>query len=134
MNRNFAFQPVRSTLMWLVAACVLTFAGQVASAADPGNRLEAVDVQTLPGQVVQLTLRTSGPAPEPMAFTIDNPARISLDLPDTALAQPSRRVDVNSAGVDTVLAAEASGRTRLVVNLDHMQPYTTRVAGNEIVG
>ncbi|HQW08610.1 MAG TPA: type IV pilus secretin PilQ [Steroidobacteraceae bacterium] len=133
MNRNFAFQPVRSTLMWLVAACVLTFAGQVASAADPGNRLEAVDVQTLPGQVVQLTLRTSGPAPEPMAFTIDNPARISLDLPDTALALPSRRVDVNSAGVDTVLAAEASGRTRLVVNLDHMQPYTTRVAGNEIV-
>ena len=81
MNRNFAFQPVRSTLMWLVAACVLTFAGQVASAADPENRLEAVDVQTLPGQVVQLTLRTSGPAPEPMAFTIDNPARISLDLP-----------------------------------------------------
>lgn len=133
MNRNFAFQPVRSTLMWLVAACVLTFAGQVASAADPENRLEAVDVQTLPGQVVQLTLRTSGPAPEPMAFTIDNPARISLDLPDTALALPSRRVDVNSAGVDTVLAAEASGRTRLVVNLDHMQPYTTRVAGNEIV-
>ncbi len=133
MNRNFAFQPVRSTLMWLVAACVLTFAGQVASAADPENRLEAVDVQTLPGQVVQLTLRTSGPAPEPMAFTIDNPARISLDLPGTALALPSRRVDVNSAGVDTVLAAEASGRTRLVVNLDHMQPYTTRVAGNEIV-
>ena len=133
MNRNFAFQPVRSTLMWLVAACVLTFAGQVASAADPENRLEAVDVQTLPGQVVQLTLRTSGPAPEPMAFTIDNPARISLDLPDTALALPARRVDVHSAGVDTVLAAEASGRTRLVVNLDHMQPYTTRVSGNEIV-
>jgi len=133
MNRNFAFSPVRSTLMWLLAACVLTFAGQAASAADPENRLEAVDVQTLPGQVVQLTLRTSGPAPEPVAFTIDNPARISLDLPGTALALAARRIDVHSAGVDTVLAAEASGRTRLVVNLDHMQPYTTRVAGNEVV-
>ncbi|MGE0580863.1 MAG: type IV pilus secretin PilQ [Steroidobacteraceae bacterium] len=133
MNRNIAFQPVRGTWLRLLAACVLAFAGQVASAADPENRLEAVDVQTLPGQVVQLTLRTSGPAPEPMAFTIDNPARISLDLPDTALALPARRIDVHSAGVDTVLAAEASGRTRLVVNLDHMQPYSTRVAGNEIV-
>ncbi|MBV6424953.1 MAG: hypothetical protein NAOJABEB_02767 [Steroidobacteraceae bacterium] len=133
MNRYVAFEPVRSTLLWLLAACVFLATGQVASAADPGNRLEAVDVQTLPGQVVQLTLRTSGPAPEPVAFTIDNPARISLDLPDTALALPSRRVDVNSAGVDAVLAAEASGRTRLVVNLDHMQPYTTRVAGNEII-
>lgn len=134
MNRNVAFQPVRSTLMWLLAACcVLVFTGQVAFAADPGNRLEAVDVQTLPGQVVQLTLRTSAPAPEPLTFTIDNPARISLDLPDTALALASRRVDVHSAGVDTVLAAEAAGRTRLVVNLDHMQPYTTRVSGNEII-
>lgn len=133
MNRYDAFQPVRSTLMRLLAACVLTFAGQAASAADPENRLEAVDVQTLPGQVVQLTLRTSGPAPEPLAFTIDNPARISLDLPDTALALSSRRIDVHSAGVDTVLAAEASGRTRLVVNLDHLQPYTTRVSGNEII-
>ncbi len=120
MNRNIAFHPVRGTWLRLMAACVLAFAGQVASAADPENRLEAVDVQTLPGQVVQLTLRTSGPAPEPMAFTIDNPARISLDLPDTALALPARRVDVHSAGVDTVLAAEASGRTRLFVNLDHM--------------
>ncbi|GMU69502.1 MAG: hypothetical protein AMXMBFR37_18340 [Steroidobacteraceae bacterium] len=90
-------------------------------------------MQTLPGQVVQLTLRTSAPAPEPLTFTIDNPARISLDLPDTALALASRRVDVHSAGVDTVLAAEAAGRTRLVVNLDHMQPYTTRVSGNEII-
>ncbi|MGD9599628.1 MAG: type IV pilus secretin PilQ [Steroidobacteraceae bacterium] len=133
MNRYVAFEPVRSTLLWLLAACVFLATGQVASAADPGNRLEAVDVQTLPGQVVQLTLRTSGPAPEPVTFTIDNPARISLDLPDTALALPSRRVDVNSAGVDAVLAAEASGRTRLVVNLDHMQPYTTRVVGNEII-
>jgi type IV pilus assembly protein PilQ len=133
MNRYDAFHPVRSTLLRLLAVCVLTFAGQVASAADPENRLEAVDVQTLPGQVVQLTLRTSGPAPEPLAFTIENPARISLDLPDTALALTSRRIDVHSAGVDTVLAAEASGRTRLVVNLDTLQPYTTQVSGNTIV-
>jgi len=133
MNRNDAFQPVRSTLLRLLAACVLTFAGQVASAAEPGNRLEAVDVQTLPGQVVQLTLRTSGPAPEPLAFTIENPARISLDLPDTALALTTRRIDVHSAGVDTVLAAEAAGRTRLVVNLDTLQPYSTQVSGNSII-
>lgn len=117
----------------LLAACALMLVGQLAHAAEPSNRLEAVDVQTLPGQVVQLTLRTSGPAPEPRAFTIDNPARISLDLPDTGLGLENRRIDVRSAGVDTVLAAEASDRTRLVVNLDRMQPYTTRVDGNTIV-
>jgi type IV pilus assembly protein PilQ len=133
MKRINAFHPVRTTLAWLLAACVLTFAGPPAVAADAGNSLEAVDVQTLPGQVVQLTLRTSGAAPTPSTFTIDNPARISIDLPDTKLGMASRRIDVRSAGVDTVLAAEASGRTRLVVNLDRLQPYTTRVEGNDII-
>ncbi len=61
----------------------------------------------------------SGPAPQPLPFTIDKPARIALDLPNTALALASRRIDVRNGGVDTVLAAEANGRTRLVVNVDH---------------
>ncbi|MCU0759533.1 MAG: type IV pilus secretin PilQ [Steroidobacteraceae bacterium] len=104
-----------------------------AHAQDAANRLEAVDVQTLPGQQLQLTLRLSGPAPEPLSFTIDNPARISLDLPKTTLALPSRRIDVRSGGLDTILAAEGNGRTRLVMNLDRLLPYQTKVAGNTIV-
>jgi type IV pilus assembly protein PilQ len=75
----------------------------------------------------------SGPAPEPMPFTIDKPARIAFDLPNTSLALASRRVDVRSGGVDTVLAAEANGRTRIVVNVDTLLPYTTKVDGNDIV-
>lgn len=46
-------------------------------------------MQALAGQQVQLTLHTSGPAHQPLAFTIDRPARISLDLPGVALALPS---------------------------------------------
>src|SRR5208337_4828884 len=85
------------------------------------------------GQQVQLKLRMSGPAPEPLPFTIDKPARIAFDLPNTALALASRRIDVRSGGVDTVLAAEANGRTRVVVNVDALLPYTTKVDGNNIV-
>ena len=97
------------------------------------NKLEAIDVQTLSGQQVQLTLRMSGPAPQPLAFTIDKPARIALDLPDTTIAMASRRIDVRSGGVDTVLAAEANGRTRIVVDLDSLIPYATKVEGNTIL-
>ena len=89
--------------------------------------------KTLSGNQLQLTLHLSGPAPEPLSFTIDKPARISLDLPNTTLALPSRRIDVGSDGVDTVLAAEANGRTRMVLNLDQQMPYQTRVSGNDIV-
>jgi len=113
--------------MALVALSALTFKAQ---AADP-TKLEAIDVQTS-GQQVQLKLHLSGPAPEPLPFTIDKPARIAFDLPNTTLALPSRRIDVRSGGVDTVLAAEANGRTRLVVNVDSLMPYTTQVEGNTI--
>jgi type IV pilus assembly protein PilQ len=103
-----------------------------ALAADP-NKLESIEVQTLSGQQVQLKLHLSGPPAEPMPFTIDKPARIAFDLPDTTLALTSRRVDVHSGGVDSVVAAEANGRTRLVVNVDSLLPYTTKVDGNTII-
>jgi type IV pilus assembly protein PilQ len=115
--------------MLLVALSAIT---SLAQAADP-VKLEAIDVQTLSGQQVQLKLRMSGPAPEPLPFTIDKPARIAFDLPNTALALASRRIDVRSGGVDTVLAAEANGRTRVVVNVDALLPYTTKVDGNNII-
>jgi type IV pilus assembly protein PilQ len=96
-------------------------------------RLEAIDVQPLPGQQVELRLRLNGAAPEPMTFTIDDPARISLDLPNTALALDSRRQDANVGPLTTVLAAEANGRTRVVMNLSTMVPYETRVEGNNVI-
>ncbi|MGH8265560.1 MAG: type IV pilus secretin PilQ [Steroidobacteraceae bacterium] len=114
-------------------ATVLLIGSQPALAQNPDKTLQKIEVQTLPGQQVQLRLLLSGPAPEPLSFTIDKPARISLDLPDTGLALESRRIDVNSAGLASILAAEANGRTRLVLNLDSLVPYTTRVDGNTII-
>jgi len=97
------------------------------------NQLQEIQVQALPGNRIELRLTTSGAAPAPLAFTIDNPARISLDLPGTTLALPSRRKEVKVGPLDTILAAEAEGRTRVVLNLDTMVPYETRVDGNSIV-
>jgi type IV pilus assembly protein PilQ len=134
MNRSTAFHHLRSALGLALACLAATFVMQGAQAADAtGNSLQSIDVQTIGGKQVQLTMHLSGPAPEPMSFTIDKPARISLDLPGVTLALPSHRIDVASAGVDTVLAAEASGRTRVVLNLDAMQPYTTKVSGNDLI-
>jgi type IV pilus assembly protein PilQ len=116
------------------AACIAaTLVLSTLAYAQDANKLQAIDVQTLPGQQLQLTMRLSGPATEPLSFTIDNPARISFDLPNTALALPSRRIEVKAAGLDTIVAAEAKDRTRLVLNLDRLMPYETRLDGNNIV-
>jgi len=133
MNKITIRQLTTSTLLWLAACVIVGLVSKAAYAQGTPNKLESIDVQNVSGQQVQLTLRHSSPPSEPVAFTIDNPARISLDLANTALAIPSRRIDVRSGGVDSVLAAEAAGRTRLVLNLDRLLPYTTRVSGNDII-
>src|SRR5882762_14442 len=122
----------RTAMMGAMALLALGAFSFTARAADP-LKLESIDVQTLSGQQVQLKLHLSGPAPEPLPFTIDKPARIAFDLPNTTLGLASRRIDVRSGGVDSVLAAEANGRTRLVVNVDSLLPYTTKVDGNIII-
>ena len=102
-------------------------------AQDAARRLEAIEVQPLPGQRLELRLRHNEAAPEPMSFTIDDPARIAIDLPDTVIALPSRRQDVNLGPLTTILAAEANGRTRIVLNMSTLVPYATRVEGNSVV-
>ncbi|MGH8177006.1 MAG: type IV pilus secretin PilQ [Steroidobacter sp.] len=97
------------------------------------NRLESIQASSQPGNKVELTLRLSDAAPTPLTFTVDNPARIALDLPDTSVAMASRRVDVKQGVLDTVNVAEANGRTRVVLNVDNLVPYETRVDGNTII-
>ncbi|MFI4877602.1 MAG: type IV pilus secretin PilQ [Steroidobacterales bacterium] len=119
----------------LVVAGVLGMFPVTAAHAQAAGQpaLQAIDVQPLAGQQLQLTMRLSGPAPQPLSFTIDNPARISFDLPNTTLALPSRRIDVHTSGLDTILAAETKDRTRLVLNLDKLVPYDTHIDGSNII-
>jgi type IV pilus assembly protein PilQ len=125
----------RRVTRWLggTAATVALAWGALAQAQAPAVSLTAVEVQPQQGNSLQVRLVTSGPAPEPLAFTIDQPARLSIDLPEVGLALENRRVDVKSAGVDSIVAAEAGGRTRVVFNLDSLVPYTARAEGDAVV-
>jgi type IV pilus assembly protein PilQ len=121
----------RSVFAWLTGALTgLFMAGQVAAAE---NTLEAVDVGSLPGNKVQVVLKMSQPAEMPLSFTIDNPARIALDLPNTSngLGKTTQPIGVGLA--KSLTAVEAQGRTRVVLNLVQMAPYETRVEGNMVV-
>jgi len=124
---------MRTVLTGLTCVMGMSFVtAGTAFAQDAANSLDDIQVRALPGDQIELRLILSGDAPEPLAFTIDEPARIALDLRDTALGLKSRRKDVGLGVLDTILAAEANGRTRVVLNLDAMVPYETRVEGNSV--
>ncbi len=121
----------KTVFTWITSA----FAGMFLAAhtANAANTLESVDVGSLPGNKVQIILKMSEPPAHPLSFTIDNPARIALDLPDThnGLGKAAKPIGVGLA--KSLTAVEAQGRTRVVLNLVQMAPYETRVEGNMIV-
>jgi type IV pilus assembly protein PilQ len=133
MIRLNPLNPIQSALATLLTVLIVGSTLLSPARAADSNSLQAIDVRPMSGQQLQLTLKLSGPAPTPTSFTIDDPARISVDLPGTTLALTSRRIDVRSGGLDTILAAQTADRSRLVLNLDKMMPYAVKVDGNNIV-
>jgi type IV pilus assembly protein PilQ len=133
MKRSNITNIQTGTWTHLAATLALLLTVVTGHAADAGNTLKSIDVKPLGNKQTQITLHLSAVATEPLAFTIDKPARISFDLQNTALALATRRIDVGSNGVDSVLAAEANGRARVVLNLDSLQPYATKLSGNDVI-
>ncbi|PKL94947.1 MAG: type IV pilus secretin PilQ [Gammaproteobacteria bacterium HGW-Gammaproteobacteria-9] len=95
-------------------------------------KLNALDVAALPGDRVELKLAFDEPVASPRGYTLDQPARIALDLPGVSnnLGAKNRELGVGNARSVTVV--EAQGRTRLIVNLTSLVPYSTRVDGNNL--
>jgi type IV pilus assembly protein PilQ len=114
-------------------AFLLPLIGLTVAWGQETNTLEAIEFSAESGNRITVYLKMSSMAPEPLSFAIDNPARISLDLPNTTLAMGARRTVVKTGALDTVVAAEAQGRTRVVLNMDYMVPYNTRVDGNTVI-
>lgn len=119
---------MNSTLSRLGLSMLAAFISPALLAAN----LNSLDVASLPGDRVELKLAFDEPVPEPRGYTLDQPARIALDLPGVSskLASKSRELGVGNARSVTVV--EAQGRTRLIVNLTSLVPYSTRVDGNNL--
>lgn len=125
---------VRHLPMQLLAfAAVMLLAGSAyAASAHAANALQKIASNSLPGGGVQVVLTLAGPAPQPVGFTTDRPARIALDLPGTRndLAQKNQSIGIGVAR--SIATAQADGRTRVVLNLAHLVPYHVRVEGNKV--
>ena len=94
--------------------------------------LNALDVASLPGDRVELKLAFDEPVPTPRGYTLDQPARIALDLPGVSSNLKSKNHELGVGNARSVTVVEAQGRTRLIVNLTSLVPYSTRVDGNNL--
>jgi len=94
--------------------------------------LNALDVAALPGDRVELRLAFDEPVAMPRGYTLDQPARIALDLPGVSSNLGTKNRELGVGNARSVTVVEAQGRTRLVVNLTSLMPYSARVDGNNL--
>ena len=95
--------------------------------------LDNVSYTSLPGNRVQVKLKLSAPVESaPLSFTIDNPARIAIDLPGTTLNLKDRTQRIGVGNAESVTAVEAENRARVVVNLGQLVPYDIETNGDVI--
>jgi type IV pilus assembly protein PilQ len=96
--------------------------------------LKDISYSALPGDKVQLSLQFSEPLQEePVNFTIDNPARIAIDLPNVSLALEDKSQSIGIGMAHSVTAVEAAGRTRVVVNLVNSVSYDISQQGDLVL-
>jgi len=119
-------------LMSVLAICVVSqFAG--ISSAYAAATLDDITFSTIAGDQLEVTLHLSGDIPEPGSFTIDNPARIALDLPGTKVNMQERNIDVGVGLARSIKTVEAGGRTRVVINLARLTQYNINKRGDKII-
>lgn len=94
--------------------------------------LQALDVATLPGDRVELKLTFDEPVLAPRGYTIEQPARIALDLPGVSSKLGTKNRELGGGNARSVTVVEAKDRTRLIINLNSISPYSTRAQGNSV--
>ena len=96
--------------------------------------LDDISYSSLPGDRVQVEMKLSEPLQaDPLNFTIDNPARVVLDFPDTSLNIGNKNQSIGIGAAHSISAVEAAGRTRVVLNLVKSVGYEMQVQGNSVI-
>ncbi|MFN3750163.1 MAG: type IV pilus secretin PilQ [Thiobacillus sp.] len=98
------------------------------------NAVESIETATLPGGKVAVRVNLKNPlSATPAGFTVGNPPRIALDLPDTGNAVGRNTVAANVGPLSSVNVVQAGTRTRLVLNLSKSVEYDTRIDGKSLI-
>ncbi len=110
----------------LVGALVLSFGANAAN-------LQGIEFASLPGDKTEIRMEFDGTPPQPSGYTIEQPARIVLDMPGVTSTLAQKHHTLGAGNARRVSVIGAGDRTRAIVNLTTLVGYETRVDGNSLV-
>jgi type IV pilus assembly protein PilQ len=132
MKKNNQFAWRNMTMKTSISCIGLSLIAVFLPASIMAANLQDLNVAALPGDRVELKLTFDEPVLAPRGYTIEQPARIALDLPGVSnkLGLKNRELGVGNARSVTIV--EAKDRTRLIINLTNLAAYQARVEGNDL--
>lgn len=126
---------VTANLRWfqltlqLAVSTFLLLASTISSAAV---QMQDIEFSTLPGDKIEIRMIFDGAPPVPTGYTIEEPARLALDLSAVTSGLESKYHTLGSGNARSVTVVEAGDRTRVIVSMTELVAYSTRVEGNEL--
>lgn len=124
----------------IFAAILLTTAGLIGSAfaaQEEGfltNKIENIDFSAQSGGRVSIRIQMKEALTNPPAgFTLNSPARIALDFPNTANGLGKNNITNEQGALKGVSLAQAKDRTRMVINLTKNVGYNTVLNGKDVI-
>ncbi len=130
-NNKYAGKKSMSIQRMVLGLSLVSFL-QLAAAADRLT-LKKVDFVSLPGDEIEVKLAFDDAPPQLQSYQIEKPARLVFDLPNTKNALSSRYLSLGNGNARSLTVVDNQERTRVVVNLDTLSGYVTRVEGNALI-
>lgn len=123
----------RDKTMGMIRAFLGLLVGCLASITSyAAVNMENIEFSSLPGDKIEIRMQFDGVPPTPTGYTIEQPARIALDLMDVTSGLSSKYHPLGSGNARSVTVVEAGDRTRVIVSLTELVAYNTRVSGNTL--
>lgn len=116
----------------IVAALVMSAVTHNALAQDNGV-LEDISFASLPGGRFEVKMDFSQSPPDPTGYEIDQPARIVLDFPEVKNNLEIKQFPLSFGNAKSAVVLGSDDRTRLILNMDKLEYYQTRVDGNSFI-
>lgn len=106
--------------------------GMLASLTQAAN-LTDIKFSSLPGDVTQMELQFDEEPPVPGGYTIEKPARISLDLPGVTSNLKDKYHKIGFGNARSATVVNAKEKARVIVSLAQLVPYAVETSGNTMI-
>lgn len=129
---NASIITIKRNVMQIASLFLGLFLFSVSAFAET-NSIESITTnQQGANVIVKITLKNPI-TKAPIGFAITNPARIALDFADTTNGTGKSLFDISIGDLRNVNVVEATGRSRVVFNLNKSLNYANFVEGNSVI-